>query len=47
MNNTITEIKNTLVQINRINETEEWISILEEKIAEITAAIWASLWLNW
>ena len=47
MNNTITEIKNTLVQINRITETEEWISILEERIVEITAAIWASLWLSW
>ena len=43
MNNTITEMKETLVQINRITETEEWISDLEERKVEITAAIWASL----
>ena len=43
MNNTITEMKNTLLQINRITETEEWISDLEERMVEITAAIWASL----
>ena len=43
MNNTMTEMKNTLVQINRITEAEEWISNLEERIVEITAAIWASL----
>ena len=43
MNNTITEMKDTLVQINRITETEEWISDLEERKVEITAAIWASL----
>ena len=42
MNNTITEMKNTLLQINRITETEEWISDLEERMVEITAAIWAS-----
>ena len=43
MNNTITEMKDTLVQINRITETEEWINDLEERKVEITAAIWASL----
>ena len=38
MNNTITEIKNTLEGINsRISETEEWISELEHKMVEITA----------
>ena len=36
-------MKNTLVQINRITEAEEWISNLEERIVEITAEIWASL----
>ena len=38
MNNTITEIKNTLEGINsRITEAEERISELEEKMVEITA----------
>ena len=38
MNNTITEMKNTLEGINgRINEVEEWISELEDKMVEITA----------
>ena len=38
MNNIITEIKNTLEVINsRITEAEEWISELEDKMAEITA----------
>ena len=37
MNNTITEIKNTLEGINsRITETEEWKSELEDKKVEIT-----------
>ena len=37
MNNTITEMKNTLEGINsRITEAEEGISDLEEKIVEIT-----------
>ena len=39
MNNTITEMKNTLEGINsRINEAEEWISKLEDRMVEITAA---------
>ena len=39
MNNTINEIKNSLKGINsRITEAEEWISDLEDKIVEITAA---------
>ena len=39
MNNTITEIKNSLEGIkSRITEAEEWISDLEEKIVEITTA---------
>ena len=39
MNNTITELKNTLEGINsRITETEEWISDLEDRMVEITAA---------
>ena len=39
MNNTIKEIKNSLEGIkSRITETEEWISDLEDKIVEITAA---------
>ena len=39
MNNTITEMKNTLEGINsRITEAEEWISGLEDKIVEITTA---------
>ena len=38
MNNTITEIKNTLEGIScRITEAEEWISELEDKMVEITA----------
>ena len=38
MNNTITEIKNTLEGTNsRITETEEWISELEDRMVEITA----------
>ena len=37
MNNTITEIKNTLEEItSRITEAEEWISELEDKMVEIT-----------
>ena len=39
MNNTITEMKNTLERINsRITETEEWISDLEDRMVEFTAA---------
>ena len=39
MNNTISEIKNILEGFNsRITEAEEWISELEDKIVEITAA---------
>ena len=39
MNNTITEIKNTLEGINsRINKAEEWISEQEDKMVEITTA---------
>ena len=39
MNNTINDIKNSLEGINnRITEAEEWISDLEDKIVEITAA---------
>ena len=39
MNNTVKKIKNTLEVINnRITEAEEWISDLEDKIVEITAA---------
>ena len=38
MNNTITEIKNTLEGINsRITEAEEWIKEMEDKVVEITA----------
>ena len=36
MNNTITEMKNTLEGINRIIEAEEWISELEDRMVEIT-----------
>ena len=37
--NTIIEIKNTLEGINcRLNDTEEWISKLEYRVAEITDA---------
>ena len=40
MNNTITEIKNTLEGTNsRITETEEWISELEDRMVEITAEV--------
>ena len=36
MNNTSTEIKNTLERINsRITETEEWISELKDRMIEI------------
>ena len=39
MNNTITEMKNTLEETNtRITEAEEWISDLEYRMVEITAA---------
>ena len=39
MNNTITEMKNTLDRINsRITEAEEWISDLEDRMVKITAA---------
>ena len=39
MNNTITEMKNTLEGINsRINEAEEHISDLEDRMVEFTAA---------
>ena len=38
MNNTITEIKNTLEGTNsRITEVEEWISELENRMVELTA----------
>ena len=38
MNNTITEIKNTLEEINsRVTEAEELISRLEDRMVEITA----------
>ena len=38
MNNTITEIKNTLEGTNRrITKAEEWISKLEDRMVEITA----------
>ena len=38
MNNTSSEIKNTLERISsRITETEEWISELEDRMVEITA----------
>ena len=38
MNNTITEVKNTLEGINsRITEAEEWISDLEERMVEFAA----------
>ena len=37
-NNTITEMKTTLEGINsQINEAEEWISELEDRMLEITA----------
>ena len=37
MNDTITEIKNTLEGISGIIEAEEWISELENRLIEITA----------
>ena len=38
MNNTITEVENTLEGINsRITEAEEWISELEDRMVKITA----------
>ena len=38
MNNTMTEIKNTVDGIkSRITEAEEWISDLEDRMVEITA----------
>ena len=38
MNNTITEMKNTLEWINsRITEAEEWVSDLEDRMVEFTA----------
>ena len=38
MNNTITEMKNTLEGINsRVTEVEEQISVLEDRMVEITA----------
>ena len=38
MNNTVTEMKNTLEGINsRINEAEEWISDQEDRMVEFTA----------
>ena len=38
MNNTITEMKNTLDGINsRITEAEEWISDLKDRVVEFTA----------
>ena len=38
MNNTITEMRNTLEGIkSRINEAEEWVSDLEGRMNEITA----------
>ena len=37
MNNTITEIKNTLEGINRISEAEEQINELEDNMVEITS----------
>ena len=39
MNNTITEIKNTLEGTNsRITEAEEWINELENRMLEVTEA---------
>ena len=38
MNNTITEMKNTLEGINsRVTEAEEWIRDLEDRMLEFTA----------
>ena len=38
MNKKLIEMKNTLEGINsRVNETEEWISVLEDRFVEITA----------
>ena len=39
MNSTITEMKNTLEGTNsRVTEAEEWISDLEDRMVEFTAA---------
>ena len=39
MNNTITEMKNTLEGISsRVTEAEEWISDLEDRMVEFTVA---------
>ena len=39
MKNTITEMTNTLEGINsRLNDSEEWISELEDRVVENTAA---------
>ena len=39
MKNTIMEMKNTLEGINsKLNNTEEWISKLEDRVVEITEA---------
>ena len=39
MNNMITEIKNTLEGINsRLDDTEEWISELEDRVVEVAEA---------
>ena len=39
MKNTITDMKNTLKGINiRLNDTEEWIRELEDRVLEITEA---------
>lgn len=38
MKNTVTEMKNTLEGINsKLNDTEEWINKLEDRVVEITA----------
>ena len=37
MNKTIPEMKNTLEGVRRINEAEEWISELKDRMVEITA----------
>ena len=34
MKNTITEMKDTLEGINRLNDTEGWISELEDRVVE-------------
>ena len=38
VNNTITEIKNTLEGPNRITEAEKWISELDDRMVETTKA---------